>query len=133
MQANTGEGDVDLRVRRRLRELRTQQGLTLEGVATRAGIDVSTLSRLDSGKRRLALDHLPRLAEAGKKAVLVSAIGFVCDHVEILFDLNIEARGIAEGLGMHFERAGALNDHPALLEGLAGIVTAEARSAGWLA
>jgi transcriptional regulator with XRE-family HTH domain len=56
--------DVDLRVRRRLRELRTQHGLTLEEVATRADIDVSTLSRLESGKRRLALDHLPRLAFA---------------------------------------------------------------------
>jgi transcriptional regulator with XRE-family HTH domain len=64
MQANSDEGSVDLRVRRRLRELRTQQGLTLEEVATRARIDVSTLSRLESGKRRLALDHLPRLAEA---------------------------------------------------------------------
>jgi transcriptional regulator with XRE-family HTH domain len=56
--------DVDLRVRRRLRELRTQRGLTLDDVATRADIDVSTLSRLESGKRRLALDHLPRLAAA---------------------------------------------------------------------
>ncbi|HEU4363581.1 MAG TPA: helix-turn-helix domain-containing protein [Mycobacterium sp.] len=65
MQANSISGDgVDLRVRRRLRELRNQQGLTLEDVASRAGIDVSTLSRLESGKRRLALDHLPRLAEA---------------------------------------------------------------------
>ena len=64
MQANAEESSVDLRVRRRLRELRTQQGLTLEDVATRAQIDVSTLSRLESGKRRLALDHLPRLAEA---------------------------------------------------------------------
>lgn len=64
MQANSDEGSVDLQVRRRLRELRTQQGLTLEDVATRACIDVSTLSRLESGKRRLALDHLPRLAEA---------------------------------------------------------------------
>ncbi|MGB5797256.1 MAG: XRE family transcriptional regulator [Mycolicibacter algericus] len=62
--AATDENSVDLRVRRRLRELRTQQGLTLEDVATRARIDVSTLSRLESGKRRLALDHLPRLAEA---------------------------------------------------------------------
>ena len=61
MQAND---DVDLRVRRRLRELRGRLGLTLEDVATRAGIDVSTLSRLESGKRRLALDHLPRLAAA---------------------------------------------------------------------
>jgi transcriptional regulator with XRE-family HTH domain len=63
MQAN-GHDDVDARVRRRLRELRTQHGLTLEDVATRADIDVSTLSRLESGKRRLALDHLPRLASA---------------------------------------------------------------------
>ena len=62
MQAN--EDSVDARVRRRLRELRTERGLTLEDVATRAQIDVSTLSRLESGKRRLALDHLPRLAEA---------------------------------------------------------------------
>lgn len=52
------------RVRRRLRELRTDRGLTLETVATRAGMDVSTLSRLESGRRRLALDHLPSLAAA---------------------------------------------------------------------
>lgn len=65
MQAKTDPADdVELRVRRRLRELRTQRGLTLEDVAKRADIDVSTLSRLESGKRRLALDHLPRLASA---------------------------------------------------------------------
>ncbi len=65
MQANpAGMEDVDALVRRRLRQLRVQHGLTLEDVATRAQIDVSTLSRLESGKRRLALDHLPRLAAA---------------------------------------------------------------------
>jgi transcriptional regulator with XRE-family HTH domain len=64
MQANGTDDTFDQRVRRRLRELRARQGLTLEDVATRARIDVSTLSRLESGKRRLALDHLPRLAEA---------------------------------------------------------------------
>ena len=63
MQANEAD-DVDLRVRRRLRQLRAERGLTLEDVASRADIDVSTLSRLESGKRRLALDHLPRLASA---------------------------------------------------------------------
>ncbi|WP_101947273.1 helix-turn-helix domain-containing protein [Mycobacterium sp. 3519A] len=56
--------DFDLRVRQRLKQLRTQRGLTLEDVASRSNIDVSTLSRLESGKRRLALDHLPRLATA---------------------------------------------------------------------
>ncbi len=63
MQAKTGH-NIDLLVRRRLRELRLQRGLTLQEVGERAGIDVSTLSRLESGKRRLALDHLPRLARA---------------------------------------------------------------------
>ena len=52
------------RVRRRLRELRTERGLTLGEVAAAAGLDTSTLSRLESGKRRLSLDHVPALAAA---------------------------------------------------------------------
>ncbi len=64
MPANTTEEAVDARVRRRLRQLRTERGLTLQQVAERANIDLSTLSRLESGKRRLALDHLPGLAAA---------------------------------------------------------------------
>ncbi|CAN5712403.1 XRE family transcriptional regulator [soil metagenome] len=68
MQANKVDGQevesVDARVRRRLRELRAEQGLTLQQVSERAHIDVSMLSRLESGKRRLALDHIPGLASA---------------------------------------------------------------------
>jgi transcriptional regulator with XRE-family HTH domain len=55
---------VDVLARRRLRELRTERGLTLQQVAERASIDLSTLSRLEAGKRRLALDHIPALAAA---------------------------------------------------------------------
>src|SRR3954447_9576773 len=62
MQAN--DESVDARVRRRLRALRAERGLTLQQVAERASLDVSTLSRLESGKRRLALDHIPALAGA---------------------------------------------------------------------
>jgi transcriptional regulator with XRE-family HTH domain len=64
MQAKALEEPVDVRARRRLRELRTERGLTLQQVAERASIDVSTLSRLEAGKRRLALDHIPALAAA---------------------------------------------------------------------
>jgi transcriptional regulator with XRE-family HTH domain len=64
MKATTADEPVDARVRRRLRELRTAQGLTLQQVAGRAQLDVSTLSRLEAGKRRLALDHIPALASA---------------------------------------------------------------------
>jgi transcriptional regulator with XRE-family HTH domain len=55
---------TEARVRRRLRELRLAGGLTLRDVAERAHLDVSTLSRLETGQRRLALDHLPPLADA---------------------------------------------------------------------
>jgi transcriptional regulator with XRE-family HTH domain len=58
MAAKPGDESIDLQVRRRLRNWRLQLAMTLEDVAARAGIDMSTLSRLESGKRRLALDHL---------------------------------------------------------------------------
>jgi len=65
MKANVLEEEpIDARVRRRLRELRTERGLTLAQVAERASIDLSTLSRLEAGKRRLALDHIPALSAA---------------------------------------------------------------------
>jgi transcriptional regulator with XRE-family HTH domain len=56
--------DVQSRVRARLRALRRERGLTLAAVAGAAGMDASTLSRLESGARRLTLDHLPPLARA---------------------------------------------------------------------
>src|SRR5690348_17322441 len=64
MTAIRTEEDVDARVRRRIREIRAERGLTLREVADRASMDVSTLSRLEAGKRRLALDHIPALAAA---------------------------------------------------------------------
>jgi transcriptional regulator with XRE-family HTH domain len=60
----TPEEPIATRVRRRLRELRSERGMTLQAVADRANIDISTLSRLESGKRRLALDHIPALSTA---------------------------------------------------------------------
>ncbi len=64
MTANSGEDSLEQRVRGRLRGLRNERGMTLQQVAERANIDVSTLSRLESGKRRLALDQFPGLAAA---------------------------------------------------------------------
>jgi transcriptional regulator with XRE-family HTH domain len=52
------------RIRRRLRALREERGLSLEAVAASAGMAPSTLSRLETGKRRLAVDHLAPLAAA---------------------------------------------------------------------
>jgi transcriptional regulator with XRE-family HTH domain len=52
------------RIRQRLRALREERGLSLDAVAKAAGMAPSTLSRLETGKRRLAIDHLAPLAHA---------------------------------------------------------------------
>lgn len=64
MSDEAPDRSLDQRVRGRLRQLRTERGLTLQQVAKAANLNVSTLSRLESGKRRLAIDHLPGLAAA---------------------------------------------------------------------
>lgn len=62
------------------------------------------------------------LADSGATEVVVAAIGFVCDHVEVLYDLDIEARSIAEGLGMRFLRASSLNDHPTFIQMIVEVI-----------
>jgi ferrochelatase len=62
------------------------------------------------------------LAGVGHRDVVVAPIGFVCDHVEVLYDLDIETREIAQGLGLNFVRAATVNDHPAFIRMLAEVV-----------
>jgi ferrochelatase len=59
--------------------------------------------------------------EAGKgvRAVVLSPIGFVCDHVEVLYDLDVEAAETARSLGLALVRAQAPNVHPAFIEAIA--------------
>jgi ferrochelatase len=67
-------------------------------------------------------DVLRRLAADGERHVVVVPIGFVCDHVEVLYDLDIEARRVAEGAGLSLHRAAAVNDHPEFVAMLADLV-----------
>ncbi|MBI4591087.1 MAG: ferrochelatase [Candidatus Rokubacteria bacterium] len=67
-------------------------------------------------------DMLRDVAKVGARDVLVAPIGFVCDHVEVLYDLDVEARRLATALGIRLHRAGAANDHPAFIEMLADLV-----------
>lgn len=67
-------------------------------------------------------DALRVLAKEGASDVVVSPIGFVCDHVEVLYDLDIEARMVAEQLGMRFLRAPSLNDHPIFIQMIAEVI-----------
>jgi len=57
-------------------------------------------------------DHLAARARAGDRAVVVSPIGFISDHVEVLWDLDTEAAQTAERLGLAYQRAGTPGDDP---------------------
>ena len=59
---------------------------------------------------------------SGVRDVVVVPVGFVCDHVEVLYDLDIEACRVAEGAGVGFHRALAANDHPDFIAMLADLV-----------
>jgi ferrochelatase len=75
------------------------------------------------------LDALSEEAARGVRDVVVSPIGFVCDHVEVLYDLDIEAKQKAESLGIALHRAPTLGTHPAFLRALAESVASAARGA----
>jgi ferrochelatase len=68
------------------------------------------------------LDELGRLREAGVRKVLVAPVGFVSDHLEILWDIDVEARERASELGLDLERIESLNDDPAFVRALAELV-----------
>lgn len=67
-------------------------------------------------------DVVVDLAQAGWRQILVVPIGFVSDHVEILYDIDIEAREQAEQAGARLERSESLNDSPLFIDALAAIV-----------
>jgi ferrochelatase len=77
-------------------------------------------------------DVITELAKAGNEGVLLVPIGFVCDHVEILYDIDIECQALARQLGIQLERTSSLNDDPGLVAAVADVVRAAASQRGWI-
>lgn len=75
---------------------------------------------------------IERLASEGRKHVLIAPIGFVCEHVEVLYDVDIVFRQQAESLGMQLERIEMLNTAPQMINGLADLVLGVAKEKKWL-
>jgi ferrochelatase len=67
-------------------------------------------------------DVVRTLVQDGVSDVVVVPIGFVCDHVEVLYDLDIEAKQVADSLGLGFWRVSTANDHPEFIRMLADVV-----------
>ena len=68
------------------------------------------------------LEELDELAAKGVRRVLVCPVGFVSDHLEILWDLDVEAREKAAAIGLELGRIESLNDDPEFMRALAGVV-----------
>jgi ferrochelatase len=68
------------------------------------------------------LDELDDLNRQGVRKVLVAPVGFVSDHLEILWDIDVEARERAAELGLELDRIESLNDDPAFIQALASLV-----------
>jgi ferrochelatase len=67
-------------------------------------------------------EHIRKLAQEGKKNLVSVPVGFVSEHVEILFDIDIKAKKLAEELEIKLERPPALNTDPLYIKALAELV-----------
>ena len=79
-----------------------------------------------------AEDVITELGRAGHKAILLVPIGFVCDHVEILYDIDVEYQALAKRLAVQLERTASLNDDPGLVAAVADVARGAAGERDWL-
>lgn len=102
---------------------------TAEAVTAAAGVSPWRLAWQSAGRTQEPwlgpdiLEVIRGLGAEGRDGVVVCPAGFVSDHLEVLYDIDIEARRAAEEAGMRLERTASLNDDPAFLGMLAAVVT----------
>jgi ferrochelatase len=105
-----------------------QVAATARGVASRVGLAEYQSAYQSAGRTPepwlspTLEECLEGIALAGKKSVLVVPVGFVSDHTEILFDIDIKAARFAQEHGLQFARTGSLNTDPRLIEALRELV-----------
>ncbi len=107
---------------------------TVEAVAVRLGRQPTRFAYQSQGRSSepwlgpTVESVLDELFREGHRQVLVAPIGFICDHVETLFDIDIELRQRAVRHGMQLERMAMLNDSPAMIDLLTDILKAHESS-----
>jgi protoporphyrin/coproporphyrin ferrochelatase len=67
-------------------------------------------------------DYLRAERAKGLEAAVLCPIGFICDHIEVLYDLDVEAAATAREIGLPVTRAESVNDHPLFLDAMADVV-----------
>ncbi|MEA2505452.1 MAG: protoporphyrin/coproporphyrin ferrochelatase [Actinomycetota bacterium] len=101
---------------------------TADAVAAQAGLSSWDIAWQSAGRTAEPwigpdiLEVLPRLRDEGVPGVIICPCGFVADHLEVLFDVDIEARQLAERLGLPFARTRSPNADLSFLDALAAVV-----------
>ncbi len=72
-------------------------------------------------------ETITNLKDAGNSRVLIQPVGFVCDHVEVLYDIDIAFREFGESIGVEVVRTESLNDSPTFIAALADLVSRRGR------
>jgi ferrochelatase len=99
-----------------------------EAVAAQVGLDWAVVYQSRSGRpsdpwlEPDVCDYLRREHAAGLRAAVLCPIGFVCDHIEVLYDLDREAADVCKEIGLPMTRAEAVNDDPRFLDMMADVV-----------
>jgi ferrochelatase len=106
---------------------------TASAVAARAGLKTWREAWQSAGRTPEPwigpdiLEVIRGLPDEGFDGVVVCPAGFVSDHLEVLYDIDVEARGVAEEVGLRLERTASLNDDPRFIKTLAGVVRSRSR------
>jgi ferrochelatase len=75
---------------------------------------------------------IERYAKEGQKNIISCPIGFVCEHVEVLYDIDIVYQRLATSLGVRLERIEMVHTAPPMMAGLAALIRKTAKEANWL-
>ncbi|MBF8378836.1 ferrochelatase [Alicyclobacillus mali] len=108
-----------------------------EAVAQRLGLVHYTFGWQSAGRTQEPwlgpdlLATLESLRAEGYREVVVCAQGFVADHLEVLYDIDIEAKHRAEELGIRLVRTRQMNDDPDFVRAVADVIEGAKRDAGW--
>lgn len=107
---------------------------TCQGVADRSGIQDWILAYQSAGRtagpwlKPNVHEVILGIQGSGAQTVVVCPVGFISDHLEILYDIDIECRGLAASAGLRLLRAASLNDSQLLIEALADLAREAAAS-----
>ncbi|SIT06903.1 ferrochelatase [Alicyclobacillus vulcanalis] len=108
-----------------------------EAVAKRLGLSHYTFGWQSAGRTAEPwlgpdlLEMLPTVAQDGYREVVVCSQGFVADHLEVLYDVDIEAKQHAERLGLRLVRTRQMNDDPDFIQAVADVIERARREQGW--